>query len=152
MVNDLARYTEADWNVDSIPQVEEKGVEADGMHSYLASKTLAEKALWSELGCMKWEGIFAQAERADFVEDEKPSWDAVAINPPYVLGEVIHQCDKPEKLNTSVGKCANLFQVYSKWSSSDSFFQSLLLVLACWWEDRKGPSQSHRQLGWCEGR
>lgn len=53
MVNDLARYTEADWNVDSIPQVEEKGVEADGMHSYLASKTLAEKALWSELGCMK---------------------------------------------------------------------------------------------------
>ncbi|OWT39011.1 D-lactaldehyde dehydrogenase [Cryptococcus neoformans var. grubii Br795] len=78
------RYTEADWNVDSIPQVEEKGVEADGMHSYLASKTLAEKALWN------------------FVEDEKPSWDAVAINPPYVLGEVIHQCDKPEKLNTSV--------------------------------------------------
>lgn len=53
MVNDLARYTEADWNVDSIPQVEEKGAEADGMHSYLASKTLAEKALWSELGCMK---------------------------------------------------------------------------------------------------
>lgn len=84
MANDLARYTEADWNVDSIPHVEEKGVEADGMHSYLASKTLAEKALWS------------------FIEDEKPSWDAVAIHPPYVLGEVIHQCDKPESLNTSV--------------------------------------------------
>lgn len=53
MANDLARYTEADWNVDSIPHVEEKGVEADGMHSYLASKTLAEKALWSEFDCMK---------------------------------------------------------------------------------------------------
>lgn len=46
------------------------------------------------------------AQCADFIEDEKPSWDGVAINPPYVLGEVIHQCDKPESLNTSVGKCA----------------------------------------------
>lgn len=45
------------------------------------------------------------AECAGFIEDEKPSWDAVAIHPPYVLGEVIHQCDKPESLNTSVGKC-----------------------------------------------
>lgn len=45
MANELARYTESDWNVDSIPHVEEKGVEADGLHSYLASKTLAEKVL-----------------------------------------------------------------------------------------------------------
>lgn len=49
MANDLARYTEADWNVDSIPHVEEKGVEADGMHSYLASKTLAEKGLSAQV-------------------------------------------------------------------------------------------------------
>ncbi|AAW43616.1 hypothetical protein CNBE3560 [Cryptococcus deneoformans B-3501A] len=77
-------YTEEDWNVDSIPYVEENGVNSDGGESYRASKTLAEKALWK------------------FIEDEKPSWDAVAINPPLVLGEIIHQCDDPTKLNTSV--------------------------------------------------
>nr|ODO02275.1 D-lactaldehyde dehydrogenase [Cryptococcus depauperatus CBS 7855] len=77
-------YTETDWNVDSTRHVEEKGLESDGSHSYLASKTLAERALW------------------EFIKDEKPSWDAVAINPPFVYGPVIHQCDSPEKLNTSV--------------------------------------------------
>ncbi|ODO08641.1 hypothetical protein L198_00373 [Cryptococcus wingfieldii CBS 7118] len=41
-------------------------------------------------------------QEAQFIEEKKPSWDAVAINPPYVLGEIIHQCDKPESLNTSV--------------------------------------------------
>ncbi|ODO08642.1 D-lactaldehyde dehydrogenase [Cryptococcus wingfieldii CBS 7118] len=77
-------YTEEDWNVDSIKHVEENGVNSDGGDSYRASKTLAEKALWK------------------FIEDEKPTWDAAAINPPLVIGEVIHQCDNPEKLNTSV--------------------------------------------------
>lgn len=66
MVNELARYTESDWNVDSIPHVEEKGVEADGMHSYLASKTLAEKALWSEFNCMKRGEIFAHCSMSRF--------------------------------------------------------------------------------------
>ncbi|ODN78724.1 hypothetical protein L202_04291 [Cryptococcus amylolentus CBS 6039] len=77
-------YTEKDWNVDSAAHVEKNGRQSAGFHSYLASKTLAEQALWK------------------FIEEKKPSWDAVAINPPYVLGEIIHQCDKPESLNTSV--------------------------------------------------
>ncbi|WVQ74953.1 hypothetical protein IAR50_004561 [Cryptococcus sp. DSM 104548] len=77
-------YTEKDWNVDSIKHVEENGVNSEGGDSYRASKTLAEQALWK------------------FIEDEKPTWDAAAINPPLVIGEVIHQCDDPEKLNTSV--------------------------------------------------
>ncbi|WWC63268.1 uncharacterized protein I303_105868 [Kwoniella dejecticola CBS 10117] len=92
-------YTEEDWNQDSIPHVEKNGVKSTGGHSYQASKTLAEKALWK------------------FIEDEKPSWDAAAINPPLVLGEVIHQVDSPEKLNTSV---AYLWQWLSgKKSESD---------------------------------
>jgi hypothetical protein len=45
---DLFSYTEKDWNVDSIPHVEKHGIESQGGHSYQASKTLAEKALWSE--------------------------------------------------------------------------------------------------------
>ncbi|CAD6566020.1 MAG: methylglyoxal reductase (NADPH-dependent) gre2 [Tremellales sp. Tagirdzhanova-0007] len=77
-------YTEKDWNQDSVKQVEEKGANADGTDSYRASKTLAEQAMWK------------------FIEEEKPTWEGVTINPPLVLGEVIHQCDKPEDLNTSV--------------------------------------------------
>jgi hypothetical protein len=41
-------YTEKDWNVDSVPHVEQNGVESEGFHSYSASKTLAEQAFWSE--------------------------------------------------------------------------------------------------------
>ncbi|WVR07601.1 hypothetical protein IAU60_004643 [Kwoniella sp. DSM 27419] len=78
------KYTEKDWNKDSIPHVEKNGTDSNGGHSYMASKTMAEKALWK------------------FIEDEKPSWDAAAINPPLVLGQVIHQVEDPEKLNTSV--------------------------------------------------
>ncbi|KAK4688593.1 phosphate transporter, partial [Tremellales sp. Uapishka_1] len=78
------QYTEADWNEDSIRQVKEGGKDTPGSASYRASKTLAEQSLWK------------------FIETEKPSWDAASICPPLVLGEVIHQCEKPENLNTSV--------------------------------------------------
>ncbi|GFZ50367.1 hypothetical protein JCM24511_08124 [Saitozyma sp. JCM 24511] len=47
-------------------------------------KTLAEKAFW------KW------------IEDNKPNFDGVTINPPLVLGPIIHQVDSPDSLNTSV--------------------------------------------------
>ncbi len=45
--------------------------------------------------------------RAEFIEDEKPSWDAATVNPPLVLGEVIHQVASPDKLNTSVGESSS---------------------------------------------
>lgn len=38
----------------------------------------------------------------EFLEDNKPSFDIATINPPFVLGPVIHQVDKVESLNTSV--------------------------------------------------
>ncbi|WVQ81865.1 hypothetical protein IAT38_003992 [Cryptococcus sp. DSM 104549] len=77
-------YTEEDWNTESVPHVEKNGVNSNGNEAYKASKTLAEKAFWK------------------FIEDEKPSWEGVTINPPLVLGEVIHQVEDPSKLNTSV--------------------------------------------------
>ena len=40
------QYTEADWNEDSIKEVEQKGKDTPGSESYRASKTLAERALW----------------------------------------------------------------------------------------------------------
>jgi len=51
VMSDLSRpagtlYTEADWNEDSVKEVETKGKDTAPSQSYRASKTLAEKALW----------------------------------------------------------------------------------------------------------
>ncbi|ODN92736.1 dihydrokaempferol 4-reductase [Cryptococcus wingfieldii CBS 7118] len=77
-------FTEAYWNPVSLKVCAEKGRDADGVNKYRGSKILAEKAFWK------------------FIEDEKPSFDGVAINPPLVLGPIIHECATPESLNTSV--------------------------------------------------
>lgn len=77
-------FTEEDWNNASIREIEEKKDAASGPDKYKASKTLAEKTAWK------------------FVEENKPSWDIATINPPMVLGPIIHQVESPEKLNTSV--------------------------------------------------
>jgi hypothetical protein len=75
------QYTEADWNEDSIKEVEQKGKDTPGSESYRASKTLAERALWSELVLVYRQ---VQVLMVEFVDEEKPSWDAVAICPPLV--------------------------------------------------------------------
>jgi len=77
-------FTEKDWNQVSIPECEKKGKEASNQDKYRASKTLAEQAFWK------------------YIKDEKPNWDGATINPPMVLGPIIHQCDSIDKLNTSV--------------------------------------------------
>jgi len=77
-------FTEKDWNEYSPAQLKEKGKDVSAPDAYRASKTLAERAAW------------------DFIEKEKPQFDLVTVNPPFVLGPVIHQITKPESLNTSV--------------------------------------------------
>lgn len=77
-------FTEEDWNDYSPGVIEKEGADAPGGDKYRASKTLAEKAAWA------------------FVEKNKPSWDFVTINPPLVLGPIIHQVSSPESINTSV--------------------------------------------------
>jgi hypothetical protein len=77
-------FTEQDWNETSPKIVEEEGEKVDPMQAYRTAKTWAERAAWK------------------FVEEEKPSWDLVTVNPPFVLGPIIHQVNKPESLNTSV--------------------------------------------------
>ena len=44
------------------------------------------------------------AEKAgwSFIETEKPSFDLAVINPPYIFGEIIHECHSAKSLNTSV--------------------------------------------------
>lgn len=59
---------ETHWNINSPKEVEEKGDNATPLGIYRASKTLAERAAWK------------------FVEDNKPEWDLVTVNPPLVFG------------------------------------------------------------------
>lgn len=77
-------FTEKDWNEASPKMVKEQGEKVDPMQAYRTAKTWAEQAAWK------------------FVEEEKPSWDLVTVNPPFVLGPIDHQVSKPESLNTSV--------------------------------------------------
>ncbi|GAB1519085.1 hypothetical protein RhiTH_002151 [Rhizoctonia solani] len=77
-------FTEDNWNIFSLDEVETKGKAAAGGDNYRASKTLAEKAAWV------------------FLEERKPKFDIATINPPMVFGPILHQVSNPESLNTSV--------------------------------------------------
>ncbi|PGH17300.1 hypothetical protein AJ79_01184 [Helicocarpus griseus UAMH5409] len=69
-------FSEADWN----PITDAEVNLATG---YRASKTFAEKAAW------------------DFIEKEKPNFTLSAINPPVVLGPVVHYLSTLASINTS---------------------------------------------------
>ncbi|KAK5047222.1 hypothetical protein LTR84_006744 [Exophiala bonariae] len=83
-------YSESNWN----PITQEEAV-ANPQNGYRASKTFAEKAAW------------------DFVEKEKPNFDVATINPPLVLGPVVHYLNSIDNINTSNERVANLIQ--GKW-------------------------------------
>jgi nucleoside-diphosphate-sugar epimerase len=72
----LMSCVQADW-FDTAPKlVKQYGVEASGGIKYIASKVLAERAAW------------------DFVEKNKPSYEFVAVLPPWVWGV----CNSPSFL------------------------------------------------------
>ncbi|KAF8155208.1 NAD-P-binding protein [Mycena galopus ATCC 62051] len=77
--------SELDWNDQAVKEVEEKGRAASNQAKYRTSKTLAERAAW------------------DFVKKHKSEigWDVSVMNPPLVVGPVIHDVSSPEALNTS---------------------------------------------------
>jgi nucleoside-diphosphate-sugar epimerase len=72
-----ATYSEEHWN----PVTEEEALESHS--TYRASKTFAERAAW------------------DFVKDEKPNFTLAVLNPPLVLGPVIHYLNSLDAINTS---------------------------------------------------
>lgn len=83
-------FTEKDWNESDPVESEKEGNKQVPIGAYRASKTLAERAAW------------------EFVESNSPSFDLATINPPLVLGPIIHQCKGPESLNTSAQATWNL--------------------------------------------
>ncbi|KDQ15561.1 hypothetical protein BOTBODRAFT_31453 [Botryobasidium botryosum FD-172 SS1] len=78
-----AVYTEADWNTFAVEEVKAKGIHADQMSKYRASKTLAERAAW------------------DFVEQNKAEigFDLATILPSCVFGPVLHDTPTIEQLS-----------------------------------------------------
>ncbi|KAL4956130.1 NAD(P)-binding protein [Aspergillus filifer] len=83
-------YSEANWN----PVTWEEGL--DSSATYRASKTLAEKAAW------------------DFVEQEKPNFDLATINPPLVLGPVVHYLSSLDAINTSNSRISGIVRGFNK--------------------------------------
>lgn len=71
-------YTEADWS----PLTHEEALE-NPSNGYRASKTFAERAAW------------------EFVEKEKPNFTITTMNPPLVLGPIVHYLNSLDALNTS---------------------------------------------------
>lgn len=55
----------------------------NGANTYRASKTFAERAAW------------------DFVKQKKPNFSLAVMNPPLVLGPIVHSLTSLENLNTS---------------------------------------------------
>jgi nucleoside-diphosphate-sugar epimerase len=86
-------WSEADWN----PSTYEDGIKGPAGTTYRVSKTLAEKAAW------------------DFKEAEKPNFDIVAINPPFVFGPVVHHLSSLANINTSNGNMVAL--IVGKWKN-----------------------------------
>ncbi|KAJ8508026.1 hypothetical protein ONZ45_g9660 [Pleurotus djamor] len=109
------KFSEKDWNQQSLDQVKEQGKAAAGITKYRASKTLAEKAAW------------------EFVEKHKNEikWDIAVINPPYVFGPVIHEAPTRDVLNTS---SADILRVLLTPSDSPSAMspEALKTTGSCW--------------------
>lgn len=83
-------YSEKNWN----PVTWEEGL--DSSNTYRASKTFAEKAAW------------------EFVEKEKPNFNIATINPPLVLGPVVHYLSSLDSINTSNGRISSLVRGLDK--------------------------------------
>jgi len=80
-------YSESDWNPITLDQAEQ-----NPSNGYRASKTFAEKAAW------------------EFVEKEKPNFTLSTMNPPLVLGPIVHYLNSLDALNTSNQRVRNLIQ------------------------------------------
>lgn len=87
-----AKYTAEDWN----PVTEEQALSNSGL-AYLGSKTFAERSAW------------------EFIEKELPSVGLTTINPPAVLGPVLHHLESLADINTSNAAIADLMQ--GKWKN-----------------------------------
>ncbi|KFH40563.1 putative NADPH-dependent methylglyoxal reductase-like protein [Hapsidospora chrysogenum ATCC 11550] len=86
----VSTLTEQSWNPNDLSNIHDSRAVA-----YCVSKTLAERAAW------------------DYVDQEKPNFDLVTVNPPLVLGPVVGHFSNVDSINASNECLANL--VRGKW-------------------------------------
>lgn len=84
--NNQLSFNEKSWN-----DVKYEDAIKDAVGGYYGAKSFAEKLAW------------------DFVDEQKPSWDLVAVNPSYVFGPQAYTCD-PRHLNTSNALIGDLLE------------------------------------------
>ncbi|KAI9338743.1 NAD(P)-binding protein [Obelidium mucronatum] len=84
---DARGRSERDWNTGAVSLYAKLGADTPGSIAYPASKTLAEKAAWD----------FVRADA-----DAARAFDVAVVNPPLVLGPLLHPVASLDKLNTSV--------------------------------------------------
>ena len=96
-------FDESNWNNFSIEEVKRKGRDAPGWLKYFASKTLAEKGMFSFLACLMCV-LTTPVAFFDFYAEHKHevAWDVVSIGPPYVLGPMLHDVPTLKQANPSV--------------------------------------------------
>lgn len=80
-------YDESVWN----PVTMEQALAEDGP-AYQASKTFAEKGAW------------------EFVEKETPNFQLTTLNPPLVLGPIVHYLNSLDAINTSNARIRDMIQ------------------------------------------
>ncbi|KAK6995939.1 D-lactaldehyde dehydrogenase [Favolaschia claudopus] len=86
-------FTEADWDDQAVENVQRDGRNASNVHKYRASKTLAERAAWD----------FTKTHGATL------TWDLTVLNPPLILGPILHEVSSPSLLNTSALQMYNTY-------------------------------------------
>ena len=84
-------YTEDSWSKVTLEEATK-----DGLLAYYASKKYGEKALW------------------DFMENETPSFDAVSINPPLVLGGHLNKIENPDQVHLALKPFQQFIDVTDK--------------------------------------
>ncbi|KAK6995949.1 D-lactaldehyde dehydrogenase [Favolaschia claudopus] len=95
-------FTEADWDAQAVENVQRDGRNASNVHKYRASKTLAELAAWD----------FTKTHGATL------TWDLTVLNPPLILGPILHEVPSASLLNTSA------LQMYNTYTSTTPGFVS----------------------------
>ncbi|KAJ7612291.1 D-lactaldehyde dehydrogenase [Roridomyces roridus] len=90
---DSGALDEFHWNTAAVQAVSEKSADTGNLDKYCNSKVLAERGAWEFLDRYRTE----------------VGWDIAVLNPPLVLGPVIHEGPSPAGLNTSTKMMFNAF-------------------------------------------
>ncbi|CAK7224886.1 methylglyoxal reductase (NADPH-dependent) gre2 [Sporothrix curviconia] len=118
--NPNTTFTEKSWSPLTIADVA-----SNPGKGYSTSKKLAEKAAWA------------------YVEENKPNFDLVTINPPMVFGPIVHHLDDISKINTSNERFVDAVTGVWKKNGSSVPNQGPIII----WVDVRDVAKAHILAG-----